>query len=250
MILELATYGVLTGFLSGFFGIGGGMVLVPLLLYASFDMKQAVAISIMQMVFSSIFGSFINLKNKQFQIKDGLLVGIGGFIGGLQSSFILKTFSSLTLKYIFIAVLVFAIYRVWFTKVSDAPSLEKKHNPFMLFIIGAIIGMIGMSIGVGGSIMLTPVLVGFLYFNIKEATSLGLFFIIFSSIAGFLSLSLNGQMLYYEGTIVGIGSLLGVVVGIKVKEITAINSYKKYILLMYSCVLFFMLYKTFINNQF
>ncbi len=247
MIFELIFFGVLTGFISGFFGVGGGMVLVPLLLYASFDMKQAVAISIMQMVFSSIFGSFLNFKNKLLQIKDGLIIGIGGFLGGLQSSFILKTFSSQTLQYLFILVVMFAIYKVGFTKVSDEPSVHKKHNVMMLFIVGIIIGMIAMSIGVGGSIMLTPVLVGFLYYNIKEATSLALFFIIFSSLAGFISLSISGQMLFYEGFIVGTGSLLGVFFGIKAKAITNIKSYKKYTLIMYSVILISMLYKAFIK---
>lgn len=247
MILELLLFGTLTGFISGFFGVGGGMVLVPLLLFASFDMKQAVAISIMQMVFSSIFGSFLNFKNNLLKIKDGLIIGIGGFLGGLQSSFILKTFSSQTLKYLFIVVVIFAIYKVGFTKVSDTPSRVKKHNPFMLFMIGLIIGMIAMSIGVGGSIMLTPILVGFLYYNIKEATSLALFFIIFSSIAGFVSLSWSGQMLFYEGTIVGIASLVGVYFGIKAKAITNIASYKTYTLILYGAILLSMLYKTFLS---
>lgn len=247
MIFELIFFGTLTGFISGFFGVGGGMVLVPLLLFASFDMKQAVAISIMQMVFSSIFGSFLNFRNNLLKIKEGLIIGLGGFLGGLQSSLILKTLSSQTLKYLFIVVVIFAIYKVGFTKVSDTPSLAKKHNPFMLFVIGLIIGMIAMSIGVGGSIMLTPILVGFLYYNIKEATSLALFFIIFSSVAGFISLSWSGQMLFYEGTIVGIASLIGVYFGIKAKAITNIKSYKHYTLAMYSVILFSMLYKTFIS---
>jgi uncharacterized membrane protein YfcA len=241
--LELIIFGVLTGFISGFFGVGGGMVLVPLLLYASFEMKQAVAISIMQMVFSSIYGSFLNFKNKLLEIKDGLIIGIGGFLGGLQSSFVLKTFSNQTLQYLFILVVIFAIYKVGFTKVDDTPTIKKKHNPFMLFIIGVIIGLIAMSIGVGGSIMLTPILVGFLYYNIKEATSLALFFIIFSSIAGFVSLSFSGQMLFYEGAIVGLASLFGVYFGIKLKALTNIKSYKQYTLLMYGLILVSMLVK-------
>jgi uncharacterized membrane protein YfcA len=46
------------------------MVLVPMLLYAGFDMKQAVAISIMQMVFSSTFGSFLNAEKNREILKD------------------------------------------------------------------------------------------------------------------------------------------------------------------------------------
>lgn len=64
MNFELAFFGIATGFTSGFFGVGGGMVLVPMLLMYGFVMKEAVAISIMQMVFSSIYGSFLNAKKK------------------------------------------------------------------------------------------------------------------------------------------------------------------------------------------
>ena len=62
MELELLAFGLITGFTSGFFGIGGGSILIPMLLVAGFAMKEAVAISIMQMVFSSIYGSFLNSK--------------------------------------------------------------------------------------------------------------------------------------------------------------------------------------------
>lgn len=247
MIFELIIFGALTGFISGFFGVGGGTVLVPLLLYTSFTMKQAVAISIMQMVFSSIFGSFLNFRNNLLKMQDGLIIGIGGFLGGLQSSFILKIFSNQALQYLFIVVVVFAIYKVGFSNTNDVLDVEKKYNPALLFILGFIIGIIAMSIGVGGSIMLTPILVGFMYYNIKEATSLALLFIIFSSVAGLISLSVAGQMLFYEGLIVGISSLFGVYFGIKLKALTNIKSYKIYTLSLYCAILISMIYKTFMN---
>lgn len=61
-MIELALLGVFTGFIAGFFGVGGGMLLVPLLIVLGYQMKEAIAISIMQMVFSSVFGSFLNIK--------------------------------------------------------------------------------------------------------------------------------------------------------------------------------------------
>ena len=44
--------------------------------------------------------------------------------------------------------------------------------------------------------MLIPILVGFMKYPIKTATSLSLFFVIFSSIAGFTALTINDQMLF------------------------------------------------------
>jgi len=242
-MLELITFGVLTGFVSGYFGVGGGMVLVPMLLYYGFDMKQAVSISITQMVFSSVYGSFLNLKKTVSVIKDGLILGIGGFIGGLQSGFIVSNVSSRFLEYLFIALIAFAIIRVFISNVQQELDQESKGKLTLLFI-GFTIGVLAMSIGIGGSIMLTPVLLGFMKYNLKTATTLSLFFVMFSSIAGFLSMSYNGQMLFSEGVTVGVASLLGVYFGIKLKHITHVVSYKRYILILYILILISMINKS------
>lgn len=219
------------------------MILVPLLLMSGFVMKEAVAISVMQMVFSSIYGSFLNAKKAKEVLKDGTIIGIGGFIGGLQSGFIVSNVSNEFLQYLFILILVFSIVRIFYSPASQEAQ-PKSQNRFILLIIGFFIGIVAMSIGVGGSILLTPILVGFLKYDLKMATALGLFFVIFSSIAGFISQSLQGLMLYQEGAIVGIASLIGVYFGIKAKNLTKATSYKKFILLLNIVILIAMLYKT------
>lgn len=242
MTIELILFGLITGFTSGFFGIGGGMVLVPLLLYAGYDMKESVAISIMQMVFSSIFGSFLNLRKQKHLIVDGLLVGIGGFTGGLFSGSIIATLSSQTLQYMFILILIASILKIFKTPVNHEDEI-KRPNKLFLILIGMGIGAFAMSIGVGGTIMLTPLLVGFMRYQLKIATTLSLFFVVFSSIAGFISLSLSNQMLYNEGVIVGFGSLIGVYFGIKVKNMVHIKSYKNSVLILFTIILIFMIKK-------
>jgi len=240
---ELLIFGALTGFVSGYFGVGGGMVLVPMLLYYGFDMKQAVAISIVQMVFSSTYGSFLNAKKSVGVLKDGLLLGIGGFIGGLQSGFIVSNVSTKSLEYLFLSLVAFAIIRIFVSNVHEEQIQEEKSR-LTLLLIGFIIGMLAMSIGIGGSIMLTPVLLGFMKYNLKTATSLSLFFVIFSSVAGLISMSYNGQMLLNEGITVGIASLIGVYFGIKLKQNTHVVSYKKYILILYILILASMINKS------
>ena len=243
MSLELAIFGIVTGFSSGFFGIGGGTILVPMLLATGFVMKEAVAISIMQMVFSSIYGSFLNAKKAKDVLKDGTILGIGGSIGGIVSGYIVPNVSNEFLQYLFIAILIFSIFRIFSSPASQTAENQTK-STFILILIGFFIGILAMSIGVGGSILLTPILVGYLKYDLKAATALGLFFVIFSSIAGFISTSYHGQMLFAEGATVGIGSLIGVYFGIKVKDIVKATSYKNYVLLLNIVVLFIMLYKT------
>jgi len=240
--MTLILLGIITGFVSGFFGVGGGMILVPLLLLYGLEMKSAVAVSIMQMVFSSVYGTFLNYKNNKEILKDGILLGIGGFLGGSLSGFIVPNINGQYLKYLFLFIVILAIIRVYSTSLSQSNQV-KKHTPYALVFIGFCIGLIAMCIGVGGSVMLTPILVGYMFYNLKDASSLGLFFVIFSSIAGFISLSLAGNMLYSEGLIVGIFSLIGVYFGIKVKNIIQIKSYKNLTLGLYTMILVSILFK-------
>jgi uncharacterized membrane protein YfcA len=228
----LIVFGIITGFVSGFFGVGGGMVLVPMLLLYGFDMKSSVAISIMQMVFSSIYGTLLNYKKNKSILKDGIILGIGGFLGGSLSGILVPNIDGQYLKYLFFLIVLLAIVRVYLTPTEQNKNIQKQ-NIFSLVLIGFIIGLIAMSIGVGGSVMLTPILVGYMFYNLKDATSLGLFFVIFSSLAGFISLSLSGNMLYTEGFLIGVSSLIGVYIGIKVKNIIQLKSYKVLILALY-----------------
>lgn len=241
-MLELGIFGVITGFVSGFFGVGGGMILIPMLLLAQYEMKQAVSISIMQMVFSSIFGSFLNSKKNKEILKDGLFLGLGGFTGGIFSGLIVSSVSGLFLQYLFLLIVILAIIRVTITPASHDKE-QLLSSPRKLITIGFFIGMIAMSIGVGGSVMLTPILAGYLHYNLKHASSLGLFFVMFSSVAGFISLSLTGQMLFYEGAIVGLASLVGVYMGIYVKNKINLTSYKNLILILYGVILVSIVYK-------
>ena len=234
-MISLLIFGVITGFIAGFFGVGGGMILIPMLLFAGFTMKNAIAISILQMVFTSLFGTFLSYKKNKALLGDGIFLGIGGFSGGLLSGYIVSFFTNEQLQYLFLFIVIFAIYRIIST--SETQTKEKtNHNKVLLLLIGFIIGMIAMSIGVGGSVMLTPILASYMYYNLKDASSMGLFFVVFSSVAGFISLSSHGEMLYYEGSLVGITSLVGVYFGIKVKNRVNITSYKNFILILYSII--------------
>jgi len=240
---NLIFFGIFVGFISAFFGVGGGMVLIPLLLFSNFSMKEAVNISIVQMVFSSTFGTILNYKKYKDEVFYGLIVGLGGLVGGFLSKYLISNVSDIFLQYLFLVILLFAIYRLFITPANNT---KKKIEPnrLFLFILGVIIGIIAMSIGVGGAVMLTPILVSFFNFNLKQTTATSLFFVFFSSIAGLISHFTQPEMLLDKGLIVGISSLAGVFLGIRTKEIIQITSYKKLFIMMYSLIFLSVLYKS------
>ncbi|QKF82298.1 sulfite exporter TauE/SafE family protein [Halarcobacter ebronensis] len=243
MFFELVLFGLTAGFVAGFFGLGGGTILTPILVVAGFSMKEAISISIMQMVFSSIYGSYLNSKKAKEVFKEGIILGIGGSLGGLMNSFVHSLVSNLFLQYLFIFIVLLSIIKI-FVSPAEPKVAVKQHNKVVLILVGFIVGVIAMSIGVGGAIMLIPLLVGVMKYPLKTATSLSLFFVIFSSLAGFFSLTVTGQMLFYEGSIIGIASLIGVFFGIKIKNRTGAKNYKKSILIMNTLILGIMVYKT------
>ncbi len=241
MIVEIALAGLIVGGISGFFGVGGGTILVPILLYLGFDIKEAIGISVIQMVFSSLFGSYLNYKRGTLKVSDTIFFGIGGAIGAMGSGYIVHHLSSKTLSYLFLSVVIFAIYR--FFQANELSDKEPIENRALYLFIGLMIGLFATSIGIGGALLLTPIMVGFLHHDLKSAVSTALFFVIFSSISGLISLSSYGHIDFKNGVIIGLASLMGVYIGIHLAHKTDPKRHKKLILILYFIILALMVNK-------
>jgi len=233
MIIELILVGIFIGTMSGFFGIGGGMILVPVLLALGFEIKDAIGISIVQMVFSSIFGSYLNHKKGSLIIGEGIFVGLGGFAGGYIGGYITQYISDAVLQGLFFALLLFALFRLFFSKHHEDDSQTRSLNKGLLFGIGSGIGIFSITLGIGGSIILTPLLVGLLHYPIKKAVSAGLFFVVFSSIAGMISRLSTGTIDFHNGLVVAAASLAGVALGIWLKDHVTSKNHKMALLFLY-----------------
>jgi len=233
MIIELIVVGIFIGTMSGFFGIGGGMILVPILLVIGFDIKDAIGISIVQMVFSSVFGSYLNHKRGSLVVGEGIFVGFGGFIGGFIGGYVTVYISSAILQFLFFALLLFALFRLFFSKNHEDNAQTKTLSKTLLFMIGFIIGIFSITLGIGGSVILTPLLVGLLHYPIKKAVSAGLFFVVFSSVAGMISRLNSGTIDFHNGLAVAVASLLGVAFGIWLKDHVSSKNHKISLLVLY-----------------
>jgi uncharacterized membrane protein YfcA len=250
MIIGLVFVGLFVGAISGFFGVGGGMILVPMLLSIGVDIKSAIGISVVQMVFSSVYGSYLNHRKGVLQFNEGIWVGVGGLAGGMIGARFTDLLSKEMLSYIFLALVLFAIIRILFSKKKHPDQEEGSFSSGLLFVIGFFIGIIAMMLGVGGSIMLTPILVGFLHFSTKKAATAGLFFVVFSSLSGlgyklyagtFDSLSLGLS----EAMAVSIAAIFGVIIGIKLKDAVHDTRHRRSLIVLYFVILVMLVKKIF-----
>jgi len=233
--------GIISGFFSGFLGVGGGTITVPALLILGFDLKEAIGISVTQMMISSMYGSFLNYKKGLLKIKNGLSLAIGGAVGASLSGIIVHIAPKWLLGAIFLTLVLIAIIRFFIT--VKEPQTEPPIDNKKLFFIGVFVGSIAISVGVGGAILITPILVGFLKYKLKTTVSLSLFFVVFSSISGFISQSIAGHINYLEGFTIGLSSLIGTYFGVKLYHKIDTKIHKKILLSWYIFIFFAMIYK-------
>ncbi len=216
-----ALLGVISGIASGMFGIGGGMIIVPAMLFLGLSSHHAISLSVLQMIFASVFGSFLNYKKGNLDLKDGVFVGLGGLFGASFSGVIVSFFSDIALTSVFLALSI-----IFFTKYALAVKnriVQHDYNLFIkkaiLFGAGALTGVFAISLGIGGGLLIAPILGYFLGYDSKRVVPLALFFVVFASVAGTFSFYMSGVInasVVANGVAVGIGSLLGVWVGIKI----------------------------------
>lgn len=100
--------GLIAGLVSGFFATGGGMIVVPALVYLlSVDESKARATSVFVILPMVITSGIFYYKNDYIDWKIGILCAIGGIIGGYVGSKLLKKLPD---KYLKIAFTFFLIY--------------------------------------------------------------------------------------------------------------------------------------------
>lgn len=108
-ILKLVGVGVLSGMINGFFGAGGGLLLVPLITYVGKDnTKKAHATTLVCVMFMCLASSVIYFVKKQVDFKLILVCGIGSLIGALIGTKLLKKLKNNIIDLLFSLVLILA----------------------------------------------------------------------------------------------------------------------------------------------
>ena len=108
-VLKLVGVGVVSGLINGFFGAGGGLLLVPMIsLVKKDDSKTAHATTLVCVMFMCIASSIIYFVKKQLDYKLILVCGIGSLIGSLLGTKLLKKLKNNIIDLVFAGVLVLA----------------------------------------------------------------------------------------------------------------------------------------------
>ena len=111
--------GAVTGFLSGLLGIGGGVIMIPIMLYV-FEMKTHIvtATSLAVMIPTSISGTLKNFKNGHTNWNATLLIAGGSLGGVLLGAAAAEQVDQLSLQRIIGALFVFVSAQMIFKKIK------------------------------------------------------------------------------------------------------------------------------------
>ncbi len=241
MEISLALLGLGVGTLSGFFGIGGGTVSVPVLLYLGFGIKEAIGISVMQMVAGSVMAALIHKCQHTYEVGDIQYFGYGGIIGAVIGGYLVKLLDSEILEWLFLFIVAFTLGRM--ALAAPVPTRTEVVNRPLYVGIGGGIGIFSGMLGVGGSILMTPILVSFMGFPLKKASAVGLFFVMFTSISAFATLWWLGLVNLYAGLLMALSSVVGIMLGIWLLNRVKVTRYKQILVVFYVIIFAITAYK-------
>ncbi len=200
----LALVGVSVGFLSGLLGIGGGIVMFPLLLYVppllglrGIDVKSITGLTMVQGFFSALTAVFYYHKNalvnKPLVLTLGLSLFLSSLIGSLLSKKVpdgplLMVFGTLAL----IAAVMMLIPRSYLR--DDLTEDRVDFNRAAAAAIGIVLGFSVGLVGQGGAVILIPTLLYVLKSPLRVALGSTLAIGLFSSSAGLVGKAATGQV--------------------------------------------------------
>lgn len=157
----LVVVGVLGGVLSGFFGVGGGTVMVPLLIWLmGMDQRRAAATSLVAIVPTAVVGAVTYAAGGHVAIMAGVLLSAGAIGGALLGSRLLRRLPLGVLRWMFIGLLGFAAVETLLEIPSrDASISVTPTSGAMLLLVGVLMGVASGLFGVGGGIVAVPILI-------------------------------------------------------------------------------------------
>ena len=201
ILAAMATSAVIVGFMAGFFGIGGGLIMVPILFYIfsfagiekALVMHVAIGTSFSIIIPNSIISTITHMKFKAVDLSIvktfGFFVVMGVVLGtifavSLKTSGLILFFSIMTM--------IFAIY--FLAEKEKINPKPRKINLIYRIICGFLSGFLSAPMGIGGGVFNTPIFKIFGYpINVAIGTSAAIGFLI--ALVGAIGFAVFGNYL-------------------------------------------------------
>jgi len=253
MVIGLLALGLAAGVLSGLFGIGGGIVMVPALIAIfGFDILDANAISLAAMLLPvSILGVIAYYKAGYVDFRKSLFISLGLLAGSFFGAKIALNIGEGLLAKMYAGLLLYVA-----VSYLDIPSLIKKNrinsetaiaprgSVWAFILLGIFAGVIAGMFGKGGGLIIVPALVTIFRFDSKTAAATSLTALQLP--VGLPSVIIYAQQghlnIRYAAFIAG-GILFGAFVGTKIAIKTPSALFKKIYAIFLFAVTAYLLYR-------
>ena len=271
------------GFLSGIFGIGGGFLMTPILIFLGIPAAYAVSNVANNILGISVSGATTHWYKKTLDYKMGIMIVCGGLIGAFVGIEIFKYLREIgnintviALAYIYLLAVIGTV--IFVEGVKEVSALKKKiiikkklHThywihalPFRMrftksklyesaltpIILGFIVGLFASIMGIGGAFIMVPAMIYLVGMPTKLVPGTSLFVTIF--ITAFVVIGHALQFKSIDIVLVSFllfGSIIGLHIGLKVSEKLNAAEYKASLAILLIVFGIFIGIETFVFNK-
>ena len=213
--LALVAIGAAAGVLSGLFGIGGGTLIVPaLVLWLGMSQRLAAGTSVAAILPTAIVGAITYGVQGNVDWVAAIALAVGIIAGAQLGSFLLAKLRVAVLQWSFMAFLAVVIVSLWFVVPSRDAQIELGLLTILLLgLTGFITGILSGLLGVGGGIVVVPILMFFFGSSDLIAKGTSLVMMIPGSLSGTLGNFRRGNVDLRAALFVGVAASAFVPVG-------------------------------------
>lgn len=212
----LVLTGLIGGLLSGLFGVGGGIVMVPLLItLVRMDQRQAATTSLAAIVPTSIVGSLTYLANGHIDLVAGAIIAVGAVAGTVIGSRLLQRIPLVWLRWLFILLLLGVAARMVMVEPERGAGLELSWIVVLGYLaLGLVMGVASGLFGIGGGVIAVPALVTVFGISDLIAKGTSLLVLVPTSIVGTIANLRAGAVNLRAGLVVGVAATVAAVPGV------------------------------------
>ena len=217
--------GLIVGVFSGLFGLGGGVILVPLLvLLFHIEQRRAQATSLVVVAIAGISGAISYSVGASVVWEAVPFLMVGGLVGVWIGSILVLKVAVRWLQIVLAIVMVAAAVRLVFESLENASSdvPELAVGVVLGYLAaGFVMGLFSSLLGVGGGVVVVPMLVTFFGFSQQLAQGTSLVVIVPLALLGAWRLTKSGFTQWGQGLRIGLAAALGAVGGAAVALVVA-----------------------------